>query len=179
MFWRSNGSRQACDRAQRLLADQSVGLLRSSRERWLAKHLAECPECAHEQEVLQRVLALVDAVPPVAPPRDLWVGVEQRIHQEEKARATPRGAFPAAKGRRWRALAPALATGAAVVLVAGMGLRGTETTPPPLPSLSPETIGYLESHSLLKRAEPFSDPIGQVSFVTVAAQRQWSGEPRP
>jgi tetratricopeptide (TPR) repeat protein len=91
------------------------------------RHLDGCGECRAEVEAIRALLADVAALPAgIAPPADLWAGIEARL--EPRAAATPIAreearVIPFAPRRRvWEPPRWALQLAAALVLVAGSSL---------------------------------------------------------
>lgn len=171
MFWQNLRERvrwDACARAQRLLADESVGLLRPQQESWLRHHLESCSVCRAEKQVLTRVLGLLNSLPALSPPSAMWHAVQARI-----CSPTPAGFISV---RRW-AFAPALATAAALALVASLALRQERIHP--LPAPSPDTLAYMQTHALVTSGTPFADRVGLVSYATLAGFQQSQGVPQP
>jgi anti-sigma factor RsiW len=77
-------------------------------------HLASCPACAAVLAELRTIIAQAGSLAPLAPPRDLWKGIESRI----ATRVTPLAAPVAhrAAQRRWPL---AIAAAALIALTAG------------------------------------------------------------
>lgn len=150
-----------------MLCDRSAGLLSPRRERWLSRHLAECAECRHEEEVLARVLALVDRVPPVAPPPYLWDRVEATIRADAGARVAP-------VLIRWRPVGAAVVAGVALALAAAY-LQPEPEPPTALTALPPESLAYIETHALHARTNPLADDVGLISFATVTGRGRPEG----
>lgn len=170
MFWHRGDSRKACTRAERMLADRSVGLLRPAQERWLDSHLRECASCRREEQILQQVLSLVDALPPAAPPPGMWHAVRAQLEAPPAPRVVVRRARPR--------LAPLAAAGLGIALAFLLASSRQAHSPAPLPTLSPESLTYIQRHATLAHGEPFANHVGLVSFVTLAGQRPAEGTPR-
>jgi hypothetical protein len=107
-----------CSRGRDLLGAHVLGRLEPEDAALVQDHLAVCPACAAEAErlaVLRPLLDLAgDEVPASAPAR-----LEQAV-LDRYARDAARPPARVRRGRRW--LAPALATGAAAALAAGLFL---------------------------------------------------------
>ncbi|NLC56775.1 MAG: hypothetical protein GX774_08075 [Armatimonadetes bacterium] len=151
-----------------MLSDRSAGLLGPYRERWLRRHLAECDACRHEEEVLARVLMLLDRVPPLAPPPGLWYGVEAKIRAEARARA-------AAPRIRWKPVGAAAAAGTVVLLAAASYLLPEPEPAVTFTRLPPDSLAYIETHALNARSGPLADHVGLISFATVAGRQRAVG----
>lgn len=107
-------------------------------------HLHECPACREEAAALEALLADAAALPRgIAPPRDLWAGIEARI-----APAAPRlqgeddvKVIPFRPRPRWRPPQWVTAMAASVVLVVGSSLvtmrvmESRESAAPTLPQV--------------------------------------------
>lgn len=100
-------------------------------------HIASCAACRDEERHLRLILAQANALPrEVAPPRDLWAGIAERIEAERRAR-------PAWWGPVGLAVAATLVLGVATAL-----LNRSEPIAPPVMttpvSLDPTSIGAAE-----------------------------------
>ena len=108
-----------CDRALEALDDYVDGTLGEAAFQEVELHLAGCADCAAEHRMLRELLARAAELPPsVAPPRDLWPGIAERL--------APRR--PAAS--RWTmGLAAAAALAVAVTMVSRPGPETPAGTP--------------------------------------------------
>lgn len=62
-----------CEHAQEALSNYLEGGLDPPRRQAVAEHLGSCPECAREEEMLRRTLAVLhECVPRHEPVLDLW-----------------------------------------------------------------------------------------------------------
>ena len=142
-----------CHELELRLDDWIDGALDADAAREVAEHLRGCEACRAEERRLRQLLAHATALPrSVAPPRDLWPGIAERI------------------GDRWsffglRGLQPLLLAAAAAVALAlaalvqtGVGPQSVRTVA--MPGASPST-GALVS------AATVSDP------VLAAAEREY------
>jgi anti-sigma-K factor RskA len=59
----------------------------------------------------------VDDLEPVAPPKDVWAGIDRRVKESERAPAPSAPVHPIAEGRRRRTVTWVLAAAAAIVLI--------------------------------------------------------------
>jgi len=102
------------------------------------RHLAQCLTCRREVNGLRALLARAEALPrDIAPPRDLWTGIERRMGKGEERLRTGDGGR--GKGRPWLAAAAAvlalLATGTALLLLRDVpGPDFADRPRPPTPS---------------------------------------------
>jgi anti-sigma factor RsiW len=107
------------------LDDFVDGSLAAAERSALEAHLARCAECSAEVAALRSLLAAAGELPAgVAPARDLWPDVEQRLQ--------PAGAAPPPQRQRWL---PALGVAAAVTVLAAaawLSQRGRTGAPQPL-----------------------------------------------
>jgi anti-sigma factor RsiW len=120
-----------CRELDERLDDWVDGALAAAEARAVEEHLAGCELCRERERQLRRLLAHAAALPrSVAPPRDLWPGIAERIE----------------RGRSWSALlaswqpfalaAAALVVGLAAFLWSGSGPTAVRTVA--MPSASPE-----------------------------------------
>ena len=101
-----------CAETRDRLDDYADGALVGAELHEVELHLAGCAECAGEDRRLRALLAGAAALPrEMAPPRDLWPGIAERIAAER-----PRPAAPAVR-RAW-SWSPGLLAAAAAMLVA-------------------------------------------------------------
>lgn len=102
------------------LDDYVDGALDAAETRAVREHLAACAECRAEVDGLRALLDETRFLPrDVAPPRDLWAGIEARLEPRAPAAAAP-DILPLRRRSgppRWL-----LQAAAAVVLVAGTSL---------------------------------------------------------
>lgn len=106
-----------CDEVDGRLDDYVDGSLPEGEFQEVELHLASCAACREQERRLRLILAQAHALPrEVAPPRDLWAGVRERIEA----------------GRGWRP--PGWATvgfAAAAALVAAVGVTLLRSSPEP------------------------------------------------
>jgi len=91
------------------------GTLEGAERVAVERHLAQCLTCRREVSGLRALLARAEALPrEIAPPSDLWTGIERRMGKGEQGRGM-------GMGRGWLAAAAAvlalLATGTALLLL--------------------------------------------------------------
>ncbi len=63
------------------LSDYLDDELTASERHEIEQHLAECAECRHTLQDLQRIVAAAQTLPPQPPQHDLWEGVAERIQR--------------------------------------------------------------------------------------------------
>lgn len=120
-----------CDEVERRLDDYADGSLSEGEFQEVELHVASCAACREQERRLRLILAQARALPrELAPPRDLWTGIAERIDT----------------GRRGRTLwfAP-MVLAAAAVLVAVVSVsflrRGAPVTVPgPAATLTPVSL---------------------------------------
>lgn len=110
-----------CDEVQERLDDHIEGTLHVSDVTDVAAHLEACLSCRQEEADIRAILAAARALPTeIAPPRDLWPGICDRIDR--------RFSFDFA----WGGLQWALASAAIVLIaVAGLLVRGVRNDEKP------------------------------------------------
>ena len=106
-----------CERVEELLSDYLEGAVGDAMLIPLEAHLRECAQCRALADGLRDVWRLLDSAPVVEPPVDFRATVWRKIDAAEQSRQRSRPAFDfsAAWRRLWTR--PALAWGAAVLLV--------------------------------------------------------------
>ena len=73
----------SCERLDELLDDWLDGTLEERDRHEVEAHLAACPECRERERGLRQVLAHAAALPrSVAPSRDLWLRIAERVGRE-------------------------------------------------------------------------------------------------
>ena len=128
-----------CNEVDDRLDDYVDGSLSEGEFQEVELHIASCAACRDEERHLRRILAQASALPrEMAPPRDLWAGIAERIEAERRVR-------PAWWGSVGLAVAAALvvAVGAALLLRTEPAslVPALMTTPA---SLGPTSIGAAE-----------------------------------
>ena len=126
-----------CHELDERLDDLVDGALAGAEAQAVASHLAECAPCREREQQLRQLLAHAAALPrSLAPPRDLWPGIAERIE---------RGSAWSALWASWHPLAFAAAAAAVLGLAAflwnGAGPTAVRTVAMPSgsPSLRPVT----------------------------------------
>ncbi|MDQ3698153.1 MAG: zf-HC2 domain-containing protein [Gemmatimonadota bacterium] len=112
-----------CDQFAELLADYLEGTLDGGARATVELHVASCAACAALAADLEAIRRQAAALATLAPTRDLWAGIEDRIQAPvvalEEARGVGSGGVPRARGRLpWWGLAAA----AAALVVASSGV---------------------------------------------------------
>ena len=99
--------RERCAETRERLDDYSAGALTGAERDRVETHLATCGGCRAEAEAWAALLAEARSLPrTIAPPRDLWAGIDARIEGPPVPTAT-RAARPSLP--RWALAAAALA----------------------------------------------------------------------
>jgi anti-sigma factor RsiW len=112
-----------CDETLARLDDYVDGALDEAAFQEVELHLAGCADCAAEHRMLRELLAHAAALPrAIAPPRDLWPGVAERLGERR----------PSAS-RFTLGLAAAAALAVAVTLLSRPGPQTREGTPATVP----------------------------------------------
>ncbi|HPT98528.1 MAG TPA: zf-HC2 domain-containing protein [Armatimonadota bacterium] len=152
---RQESSASRCDRVREWLPEFDYGGP-GLWQRWhVARHLKRCPECARELETLRRAVALIESIPEVSPPADLWERVAGELRREGQS---------ASSTRVMRQL-PALT--AAAVLAASAGLFVWHR---PEPAVAPQPMAsYVRSHLALSSSQPFAPSAGLDALVLISA----------
>lgn len=68
-----------CGKFEAMLASHLEGELSDEQAVWMEAHAAECAECGAVAADLRRIAREAGSLPPLAPSRDLWSGIEARI----------------------------------------------------------------------------------------------------
>jgi len=126
-----------CNEVDDRLDDYVDGSLSEGEFQEVELHIASCAACRDEERHLRLILAQAAALPrEVAPPRDLWAGIAERIERERRVR-------PVWWGPVGLALAATLVVGvAAALLHRNVPVAATLMTTPV--SLDPTSIGAAE-----------------------------------
>jgi len=121
-----------CHELDLLLDDWLDGALAGAKARELESHLAGCAPCRDRERQLRQLLAHAAALPrSMAPPRDLWPGIAERIE-----RGSAWSAFLASWQPVALAAAAAVVIGLAAFLWNGSGPAAVRTLA--MPSASPQ-----------------------------------------
>ena len=121
-----------CHELDLLLDDWLDGALAGAKARELESHLAGCAPCRDRERQLRQLLAHAAALPrSMAPPRDLWPGIAERIE-----RGSTWSAFLASWQPLALAAAAAVVIGLAAFLWNGSGPAAVRTLA--MPSASPQ-----------------------------------------
>ena len=108
----------SCDDFAAHLADYLEGDASETVREAMETHAATCAECAELLADLQRLPQMAAALPPLAPSRDLWSGIAERIDARVLPLESSRAARPALVRRSW--LRPAAAAAALMIVTAGV-----------------------------------------------------------
>jgi len=133
-----------CIKARARLNDYVDGLLAESDAAAVAQHLGECGDCRSEEEALRRILQQAHELPrEIAPPRELWDRIANKISGHEEAALTrPRSAS------RARLLAKmAMVVLFLMVISAGLAVRMSRNTSR---DVSAPAIGYGDCEEALQ-----------------------------
>jgi anti-sigma factor RsiW len=135
-----------CDEARDRIDDYVDGELDEAAFQEMELHLAGCPECRAEERSLRALLAHAAALPrEIAPGRDLWAGIEDRLGE----------ARPAWRRPGWAGWGAGLAAAAGVALALSAALHG------------PGPAGRAENGTLVPAALRSEDPVA-------AAEREYA-----
>ena len=126
-----------CNEVDDRLDDYVDGSLSEGEFQEVELHIASCPACRDEERHLRLILAQASALPrEVAPPRDLWAGIVERIEAERRVR-------PAWWGPVGLAVAATLVVGIAAALLHRSAPIGPSVMTTPV-SLDSTSIGAAE-----------------------------------
>jgi len=153
-----------CEKVRRALPYYLSDALNWFAKLRVAKHLEGCEPCSSELDFHNRVMGLVESLPPVEPPEDLWFRVESEILrvQYQRSRTFAVGV------RRWVAAAVAFI----LILVAGATAFIRNSPRQQFPN-SFEAL-YLQRHAEQSMADPLSDPVGQESLILLTSSLRFS-----
>ena len=128
-----------CKEVDDRLDDYLDGSLREGEFQEVELHIASCAACRDEERHLRLILAQASDLPrEVAPPRDLWAGIAERIEAERRAR-------PAWWGPVGLAVAATLVVGIATALLHRSDPASVAPAPMTTPvSLDSTSIGAAE-----------------------------------
>lgn len=127
-----------CEEVDDRLDDYADGSLGEGGFQEVELHLASCAACREQERRLRLILANARALPrEMAPPRDLWAGIAERIEGERRAR-------PAWWGPVGLAMAATLVVGIAAALLHRTERAGAPTLATTPVSLDPTSIGAAE-----------------------------------
>lgn len=126
-----------CNEVDDRLDDYVDGSLREGEFQEVELHIASCAACRDEERHLRLILAQAAALPrEVAPPRDLWAGIAERIELTRRVR-------PAWWGPVGLAVAATLVVGVAAALLHRNVPEAPTLVTTPV-SLDPTSIGAAE-----------------------------------
>ncbi|MEO7458097.1 MAG: zf-HC2 domain-containing protein [Gemmatimonadaceae bacterium] len=130
-----------CDGFAEALSDYLEGDVPDGLRGAVEAHASSCASCGQVLAELKDVTACASALPMLAPSRDLWAGISERID----ARVLPMEPRPVvAQPRRHTWLRPAVAAAALVVITAGITYTVTRSSlsapvTPQVAAISPDT----------------------------------------
>lgn len=101
-----------CETVRTLMSEYIDRMLDPEHAALFRAHLDECPACRRDLAAMEKTVALVRSIKPVAPPADLVQSVHARLEAGEK---------PWTSLRPMQVFQPVLAIAAGLVLVAGIG----------------------------------------------------------
>jgi hypothetical protein len=154
-----------CENARERLDDYVDGELEASALHELELHLASCPSCREEEEVLRSLLARAAELPrTMAPGRDLWPGVAEAIREEKRSRVL---GFE----RRRVVFAGFLAAAAALVVALGLPRPGPDPGTPPSTGSSVPALVAASPGSDLREAEADYERATKALLDTLEEQR--------
>jgi predicted anti-sigma-YlaC factor YlaD len=153
-----------CEKVRRALPYYLSDALNWFTKLRVARHLESCEQCSSERDFHNRVMGLVESLPSVDPPEDLWFRVEAEILrlQSQRSRTFAVGV------RRWVAAAVLCI----LILLAGAATLIRNSSRQQFPN-SFEAL-YLQRHAEQSVADPLSDPVGQESLILVTSSLRFS-----
>ena len=113
-------SAEDCDRSRDALPEWILGRLGPELRMEMTRHLASCPDCAREEEVLRQLLSVRPT-----PPEGLADRIQARLKEEigvglePDSPKTPGDVIPLFRRRRWT---PTWALSAAAVVILSLGI---------------------------------------------------------
>lgn len=108
----------SCDEFATHLADYLEGDASSAVREAMETHAASCERCGALLADLQALPQMAAALPPLAPSRELWSGIAERIDARVLPLDSPRAGRPVVMRRSW--LRPAVAAAALMIVTAGI-----------------------------------------------------------
>jgi hypothetical protein len=116
----------SCDDFAAHLADYLEGDASEAVREAMTAHAATCASCAELLADLRQLPQMAAALPPLAPSRDLWAGIAERIDARVLPLDAPRAVQPVLMRRGW--LRPAAAAAALMIVTAGVTYQLTKTS---------------------------------------------------
>jgi anti-sigma factor RsiW len=113
-------SAEDCDRIREVLPEWILGTLGPESGSDVTRHLATCPDCSREEEVLRRLLSVRPS-----PPEGLAARIQARLKEEmaldpePDSTPAPGDVIPLFRRHRW---APTWALSAAAVVILSLGI---------------------------------------------------------
>ncbi len=138
------------------LADYSVGRGSARLRREIEDHIASCPNCAHELEVLIRTATLIEETIPADAP-DLWNAIASRLQTKPTHLKTTSPILWVARHKLHSAV-----TGGLVLITLGALIFSNIQKAPEIGSST-----YFSHHATMSLAEPFADKaaLGLLSLI--------------
>ncbi len=141
------------------LDDYVDGLLTEKDLREVEAHLDDCGECRREEAALRALLAEAAELPAgIAPPRDLWEGIEARIRPSAEAETKVRRLVPRSMMHppRWAlqlAAALALVVSTSLITIAVVGRGGGAVPLAPSVATAPDAAATQTAFAAFQPAE--------------------------
>ena len=140
-----------CNECRDKLPQYSLGVLGASEVAAIQEHLAECPDCRAELEAFERLDEVMTPAAQVAPERDLWPGVAERL---QPRRAPVFEWLMPQWSRAW--VGAAVAAAVVLMLVVG-GLLYNARTPVIESSGEMLAAGYQKEQIIAEWSQPLAD----------------------
>lgn len=161
-----------CRMARQVLPELVVGALSNEQTAEVQKHLSSCAGCRREHDVLLQTGALLNAMSPLRPSRDLWPAIRSQLKPRRQAR--PRQVLDWLRRPQW-----ALAAAAIVGLLVGGIATLVQRIPPPPPAIVREAdedaVHFVRWNAQAQLAQPLAD--GSAWGVVLATVRESAVEP--
>ncbi|NCO39492.1 MAG: hypothetical protein COZ06_10490 [Armatimonadetes bacterium CG_4_10_14_3_um_filter_66_18] len=140
-----------CDNARELLPLAEVEALGWWKRQQVRRHLADCPDCRRELEVLRATAALLAKAPRAKAPVEIWRGIEGALAQAP-VRKSARG-FLTPRRIAGGLVGLGLAAATVAVLV-------FQRSPAREPHVFDHAAPFVRYHSILSQNDPLSDQVG-------------------
>jgi hypothetical protein len=145
----------SCDRFDELLPEYLEGTLDAGTRANVELHLAGCQRCASLIADLNTITEAAGDLPDLAPSKDLWTGISDRI-------AAPVISLPSERdrrGARYQRLRTVAGAAALVVMTATLTFVGTRSFDQARRQAAPRDVGSAEPVPMLPGQQPFRDTV--------------------